>query len=217
MARTSTRTLWSLGVIVVVVGGLLIGYRSYTNAAVEQKQAATYQQLMALNSVGGQASPDFTLTDQNGQKVTLSSLKGKTVILQFMDPVCTDICPIVSQEILDANKDLGADATNVVYVTVNVNQYHASTADVMQFSKAHALNTLPNWHFVTGSTAQLQKIWHDYGITVQPNPDGDVVHSSFLFFIDKEGKQQYIANPNNNQQKVTEWGHGIAYYANKLV
>ena len=31
----------------------------------------------------GQAAPDFTLTDLNGNSVTLSSLKGKAVLLNF--------------------------------------------------------------------------------------------------------------------------------------
>src|SRR5262245_35260055 len=38
--------------------------------------------------VVGQAAPDFTLTDINGQKHTLASLKGKTVVLEWVNPEC---------------------------------------------------------------------------------------------------------------------------------
>lgn len=38
--------------------------------------------------VVGQPAPDFTLTDLNGQSHTLSSFKGKTVVLEWVNPEC---------------------------------------------------------------------------------------------------------------------------------
>lgn len=36
----------------------------------------------------GQSAPDFTLTDTNGKKVSLSSFKGKYVVLEWNNPDC---------------------------------------------------------------------------------------------------------------------------------
>jgi peroxiredoxin len=36
----------------------------------------------------GDAAPDFTLTDQNGQRVTLSALRGSVVVLAFVASYC---------------------------------------------------------------------------------------------------------------------------------
>jgi len=36
----------------------------------------------------GKAAPDFTLTDINGQQHSLSSFKGKTVVLEWVNPEC---------------------------------------------------------------------------------------------------------------------------------
>ena len=36
----------------------------------------------------GQAAPDFTLTDISGQQHSLSSFKGKTVVLEWVNPEC---------------------------------------------------------------------------------------------------------------------------------
>ena len=38
--------------------------------------------------VSGQAAPDFTLTDSNGQKHSLSDYKGKFVVLEWFNPDC---------------------------------------------------------------------------------------------------------------------------------
>src|SRR5215470_1544862 len=53
---------------------------------------------MLLTPLPRQQAPGFTLTDQAGRTTGLSALRGKVVVLEFMDPHCTDICPIVSQE-----------------------------------------------------------------------------------------------------------------------
>ncbi len=39
----------------------------------------------------GDAAPDFTLPDQNGEPVTLSKLKGETVVLYFYPRADTPI------------------------------------------------------------------------------------------------------------------------------
>ena len=90
--------------------------------------------LMQLSPVPVTSAPGFTLTDQGGHAMSLASLRGRVVVLEFMDPHCTDICPIVSQEFLDAYRDLGASAPRVVFVAVNVNRYHLQVADVAAFS-----------------------------------------------------------------------------------
>ena len=66
--------------------------------------------------------------------VPLSGWRGKVVVLEFMDPHCTDICPLVSQEFVDAYHDLGRSARNVVFAAVNVNQYFNRVPDVLAYS-----------------------------------------------------------------------------------
>ena len=53
-------------------------------------------------------APGFSLTDQNGQPVSLASLRGKVVLMTFLDPVCTTDCPIIGAEMKEAGVLLGA-------------------------------------------------------------------------------------------------------------
>ena len=99
--------------------------------------------LMTLSPVPVTSAPGFTLTDQTGHTLSLASLRGKVVVLEFMDPHCTDICPIVSQEFITAYGDLGRLASRVVFIAVNVNQYHLRVADVAAFSREQRLTTIP--------------------------------------------------------------------------
>src|SRR5215469_6814334 len=78
--------------------------------------------LMQLSAVPAVPAPGFQLTDQNGRTLALSGLRGKVIVLEFMDPHCIDICPLVSQEFVDAYHDLGKSASQVAFTAVNVNQ-----------------------------------------------------------------------------------------------
>ncbi|MHB1929987.1 MAG: SCO family protein [Acidimicrobiales bacterium] len=184
--------------------------------------------LMALSPVPAHPAPNFTLVDQSGHTLSLSSFKGRAVVLEFMDTHCTDICPIVSQEFVDAYRDLGKAASRVVFVGVNVNQYHAGVVDVAAFSHEHQLDTIPSWHFFTGSVSALQAVWHDYGVEVEaPNPNADIIHSSFVYFIDPSGHERYLGNPTDDHTAsgaaylpagpLASWGQGIALVSRSLV
>lgn len=184
--------------------------------------------LMGLSPVPTKLSPAFTLIDQRGRTLSLSNFRGRAVVLEFMDTHCTDICPIISQEFVDAYHDLGKSASQVVFVAVNVNQYHAGVADVASFTREHGLSTVPSWYFFTGSTSDLRTVWQDYGVEVEaPNPNADIIHSSFVYFIDPTGHERYLGNPSVDHTSkgtaylpaglLTSWGRGIALVAHSLV
>jgi cytochrome oxidase Cu insertion factor (SCO1/SenC/PrrC family) len=183
--------------------------------------------LMVLSPVPGIRAPGFSLTDQNGHLLSLASLHGKVVVLQFMDPHCTDICPIVSAEFVKAYHDLGPLASKVVFAAVNVNTYHARVQDMTKYTRAQALNTIPSWHFFTGPVPALKSVWRGYNIQVYaPNANADVQHTSAVYFIDPQGRERFLASPEVDHTKSgasylpasqqIAWGHGIALVARQL-
>ncbi len=225
----------ALAFLVVIAGFVTVAavrYRSQQNqlprlSGIPASVSSSLADLMALSPVASTPAPEFSLVDQYGHSLTLSSLRGRAVVMEFMDTHCTDICPIVSQEFVDANHDLGVNASRVVFVAVNVNQYHARVADVATFSQDHQLNTIASWHFVTGSTNSLRAVWKSYGIdVVARGPNADVVHSSEIFFIDPQGRERFIANPVVDHTstgtaylpggQIASWGHGIALTVRSL-
>ena len=183
--------------------------------------------LMNLDALPPRAAPGFAFTDQAGQAMTLAGFRGKVVVLEFLDPHCTDICPIVSREFLDAYRDLGPLAGRVVFAGINVNPYHTRVQDVLAFSTEQRLTTIPDWHYFTGPVPRLRPVWRSYHIYVQaPDPSADVVHTSAVYFIDPQGRERYLASPEVDHDKsgdsylpadqITAWGRGIAALARSL-
>ena len=183
--------------------------------------------LMQLSPIPGVRAPAFRFTDQHGHTMTLASLRGKIVVLEFMDPHCTDICPIVSQEFVDAYHLLGAQASKVVFAAINVNRYHATVQDMAAYSTARQLNTIPDWHFLTGPLPALRTAWRDYNILVEAtSPNTDIIHSSVVYFIDATGTERFLASPMVDHTaggtaylplaRVSDWANGIARLAEDL-
>lgn len=226
-----------LGIAIILTGGLaVIAVRHQAQneqsallrvSGLPASVSTSLANLMSLSPIPAHAAPNFTLTDQRGRTYSLQSFKGRTVVLEFMDPHCIDICPLVSQEFVNAYHDLGHNATKVVFMAVNVNQYFSSVANMATFSLAHQLTTIPSWHFFTGATPDLKKVWRNYGVAVAaPNPNADIVHTSVIYFIDPAGHERYIATPVDQRNSagnsflpaaaLESWGRGIALVAQSL-
>ncbi len=183
--------------------------------------------LMQLSPVPARPAPGFTLTDQHGHTMSLASFRGRAVVLEFMDPHCVDICPIVSQEFTGAHRDLGGAASRAVFIAVNVNPYHYGVGDVAAYSREHQLAAIPSWHFFTGPLADLKTVWRAYNIEVDaPSRTADVIHTSEVLFIDPDGRERFIATPMADHSPngkaylpagpVTEWSKGIALVTRQL-
>lgn len=233
-ARNRLLTMAALAAVLIAAGAAAAAYGltghdgSYSRpSGIPASIPDSQVNLMELSPVPVRPAPGFTLTDQDGRVLPLSAFRGKVVVLEFMDPHCTDICPIVSQEFVDAYHKLGPAARNVAFIAINVNQYHASVTDMAAYSRQEDLNTIPGWHFFTGPTPALKTAWRDYNIAVEaPNPDADIVHTSALYFIDAQGREAFLASPMVDHTKkgtaflpakqVAQWATGIALIARHL-
>jgi cytochrome oxidase Cu insertion factor (SCO1/SenC/PrrC family) len=133
-------------------------------------------------------APAFTLTDQNGRQVSLASLRGKVVLLTFLDPVCTNDCPQIAQEFKGADQVLGASARRVELVAIVANPLYHSIAYTRAFDTQERMNGVPNWVYLTGSLAQLEQAWKNYAVAAQILPGGGMIaHSDVAYVIDANG------------------------------
>jgi cytochrome oxidase Cu insertion factor (SCO1/SenC/PrrC family) len=127
--------------------------------------------------------------------VSLAGLAGHTVVLTFLDPVCTSDCPLIAQELRITDQMIGRDATHVVLVAIVANPLYRSTASTTAFTKQEGLEHLSNWHFVTGPLSQLENAWNSYGIEAAVSPAGAMVaHSDLVYVIDRTGRLRVVLN-----------------------
>ena len=136
-------------------------------------------------------APGFALTDQNGHHVSLAGLRGKAVLLTFLDPVCATDCPLEAQEFREAGVLLRAQASKVELVAVNLNPLYSGLAYTRAFDQEQSLTHVRNWVYLTGSTAQLRPVWRDYGVASETLPAGSMIgHNDVAFVIDPNGRMR---------------------------
>ncbi len=205
-----------LGLAAIISLALSACGGSGSGRAAAWQPPGSVSEVMHLMPLPAKPAPGFSLTDQHGRSVSLASLRGRAVVIEPMDPKCRELCPIVSQDFVDADHSLGRRASRVVFLGLNVNQHHARVADVLAFSRLHRLEGLPNWHFLTGSTRQLRRVWRAYGIAVEPSRSGDVTHSALMEFVDPAGRERWLASPEYDRAAIPQWGAGIAAVAAHL-
>lgn len=178
--------IWSLlsVLIVVVAAGLALRVaRSGAGAG-----SGTPSLALQGTDMQQQPAPAFSLTDQNGNTVSLRSLHGRPVVLTFLDATCTTQCPIMIQYLNRTTKQFMTpqQVAQVAWVAISVNPHN--TAAQAQAFLIKNKSAIP-MRFLLGSQAQLQPLWKAYYIAVQPGQT-DVVHTSGLYVIDQQGRER---------------------------
>ena len=182
--------------------------------ATQQRAAAANPDLDPGTSLGGTPAPDFTLTNQFGQQISLGAFRGKVVILAFTDSECTTICPLTTQSMLAAKDLLGKAGDQVQLIGVDANPTATSVADVMSYSRSHGL--VNQWDFLTGALPQLKTVWKDYKIYVQIVA-GQIDHTPAVFVIDTRGREQKIYLTTMAYASITQAGQLLAAEAASLL
>ena len=186
VATASLGTIASVGALGLIILGA---------APMAAAQASRNADPILAESISGSSAPlnfpakGFQLTDQHGQTVSLASLRGKVVLLTFLDPVCTSDCPLIAQEFRAAGQLLGAASRQVELVAVVTNPVYHQVTDVQAFDRQEQLSQVPNWLYLTGSVPQLQQVWKNYGVSAEILPAGSMIgHQDIAYVIDQAGR-----------------------------
>jgi len=185
VAAAGFPTVVSLGALGLIILGA---------APMAAAQASRNADPILAESIAGSSAPldfpakSFQLTDQHGRTVSLASLRGKVVLLTFLDPVCTTDCPLIAQEFRAVGQLLAAASKRVELVAVVTNPVYHQVTDTQAFDRQEHLTQVPNWRYLTGSVPQLQQVWKNYGISAEILPAGSMIgHQDVAYVIDRAG------------------------------
>jgi cytochrome oxidase Cu insertion factor (SCO1/SenC/PrrC family) len=192
LGNASPRTVGAVGALGVAIIGVIPLATASASASASPILA---QALDGSSAPLDFKAPAFTLTNQHGREVSLASLRGKVVLLTFLDPVCTSDCPLIAQEFRQADQLLGGQSRQVEMVAVVTNPLYTQPGYTAAFDRQEHMNTLPNWQYLTGSAAQLKKVWRQYGIAAQILPAGGMIgHTDVAYVIDRSGRTRTELN-----------------------
>jgi len=141
---------------------------------------------------GYKSVPDDTLTDQNGNRVALSSLRGKIWVADFVFTRCTGPCPMMSQKMSQLQRTFG-DSSDVVMVSFSVDPVYDTPAKLAAYAREYGA-VEGRWLFLT--TLDKNRIWdlamHGFALSAGEDTTsagrGMIFHDERMVIVDHNGE-----------------------------
>lgn len=134
---------------------------------------------------------DFSLVNQDGDRVTQESLIGKPHLIYFGFTYCPDVCPTALQKMGQAQTLLGDQGEDIGYVLISVDPERDTVETLSQYVEA---NGFPEGlQGYTGMTEEISATKAAYKVyaTKVPTPESaaeyTVDHSDIMYLMDKNG------------------------------
>jgi len=145
---------------------------------------------------GTRRAPGFALRDQAGRTISLRSLRGRTVLMAFIDPVCRNHCPFEARILNEIAARSPAGSTPAI-VAVSVNPWGQAPANLLLDRQRWHLR--PEWRWALGDFETLSKVWQRYAIGVQVRTKTlggvavhEVDHTEAAYVIDRDGFERAV-------------------------
>ena len=132
--------------------------------------------------------PDFSLTDQTDQPVSLHELKGRVWVADFIFTNCGGTCPVTTEKMRKLQEALPAD---IRMVSFTVDPARDTSKALAAYAAEHGA-TRERWLFLTGDKQALYDICikgfklpllDDEGTPLEP-----ITHSTRFVLVDKKGQ-----------------------------
>lgn len=161
--------VFALGAIVLAAGG----------SDTDEGSPNTFEGALMPEGV---RAPDFKLRNQDGEPVSMRSLRGQPVVVTFLYTHCQDTCPIQAQTVRGALDQLGHDVPALAVAVDPPNDTPQSARKFLAEQRASG-----RIDFVLGSRAELRPLWKGFAIRPQSVTEE---HQARLTLVDARGFQR---------------------------
>tara|TARA_R110002051_G_scaffold117009_4_gene190632 strand:+ start:1530 stop:2207 length:678 start_codon:yes stop_codon:yes gene_type:complete len=130
---------------------------------------------------------NFSLTNQNGKKVTNDTYKGKIYIADFFFTTCPSICPIMTDNMSTIQKEI-INNDDVMLLSHSVTPDIDSVAQLKKYALEKGVIDR-KWNLVTGEKKQIYDLARKSYMAVKTDGDGgpfDMIHTENFMLVDKE-------------------------------
>ncbi len=130
----------------------------------------------------------FKLINQNGETITQETYKDKIYVADFFFTTCQTICPIMTDHMVDIQKELKEDSDVLLLSHSVIPEY-----DTPEILKAYAIKKGVNdsqWNLVTGSKKEIYTLARKSYLAVKdiPGEENAMVHTENFMLIDKKSQ-----------------------------
>jgi protein SCO1/2 len=141
---------------------------------------------------------NIKLVNQLGDSVTLDSLRGKVILIDFFFTHCASICPVLTRNLrhmqdalrsADKVRQIDAEDTNFVqFLSLTVDPAHDSAPVLRRYADRYGVNS-DLWWMLTGPKKTIYDFaLHELRMGLQDsvNVDSNFVHTDYIALLDRD-------------------------------
>jgi len=130
--------------------------------------------------------PDFSLTNQLGQQVSLHDLEGKIVVADFFFTHCPSFCPTLTQNMRHLQEMFHTNDTIVQFLSFSVDPERDSVPVLKAYADRFGVQH-NNWWMLTGSKDTIYDLAErDFKLAAMDSGHNNFVHTDRFVLLDKD-------------------------------
>ena len=151
---------------------------------------------VAVNENNGKTTTDtiwhkvktINFVNQLGKTVTLDSLNGKVLVIDFFFTHCPTICPALARSMKRLQDSFKGDNDSIVqFLSISIDPEHDSVEALRAFANRYTSNH-DSWWFLTGNKAEIYNFaLNELKASVaDANIDTAFIHTEDFFLLDRD-------------------------------
>lgn len=144
---------------------------------------------------------DFELINQNGKTITQADYKDKIYVADFFFTTCQTICPIMTSNMADVQKEI-MDDEDVLLLSHTVTPEIDNVEQLKRYAEEKGVVDA-KWNLVTGDKKQIYQLARKSYLAVKDNGDGgayDMIHTENFMLIDKKKQIRGFYDGTKNEE-----------------
>lgn len=152
-------------------------------------------------------TPEFELTDQNGEKFPSRELVGRVWIANFFFTHCQATCPRQTAKLAELQTRIGRwpHRNRVRFLSITVDPERDTPARLLEYAVQNKADST-RWKFLTGDRGELRRISKEgFKFPVADNADdtaNPITHSSRFVLVDAQSRVRGVYESLSNEDSV---------------
>ena len=136
-------------------------------------------------------APNFTLVDQDGRTVSLSGLRGKVILVNFIFTQCQEVCLQMTRELQGLQEHFRTKMGREIFLlSITLDPEHDSPKELKAYGQKHSLD-FTTWRLLTGSREKIDAVQSGFGVYAEKIKTKaghlDILHTAKAYVIDRDG------------------------------
>jgi len=186
-----------LGIAMLLVGGSSAGFALSADRAPTGEFPFPAEDLRTAYE-----APQFALTNQDRETVSLAGFRGNVVILTAVYASCPHTCPAILTQARAAIDGLSPEEReDLRVIAVTMDPKNDSPDILRELAKNHGMQSTL-YHLVTGDPTEVERLLDRMQIARKRDPEtGIISHANLFLLIDRDGRIAYRFGLGERQQQ----------------